>query len=747
MIVNQKKSIFGKYQIPPLGFIIDGEGIKVHPSKTKAILDWPPPKNGQEIKRFMATANYNRNSIKDFSIIGAPLDALRESKSVSWNESLEASFNGIKQAMVKAATLVSEDPNKTVLIGTDASKLGYGFWRGQVKDEYQHIPESELNMSQIEIIQYGSIATKSPHAGVTLREGAAIIWAIKKCLKHLWGRRFILYTDHSALVYLFTKSDPESVDLRWIDLLMSLNFEVVHWRGEENFVADTLSRPSCIQDNAVLGSMELISESALIRNKTTPATQDECDKLIQHAHLAGHFGKQQVFLKIWHDGFWWPGIRQDIDRIIGICDPCLRYNVIQSGFHPLGLVIALKPGDHAAVDLIELPPAYNGRKFALVYLDIATRFVMIKTLRDKSGPTVARAFYDIACLLGFPSILQSDNGTEFVNQVLKALVKLEGLDHRLVSEYHPQANGAVERANRIVKDILRKVLKGAQDKWIDHISYVQFSYNTHINKRTGSTPFALMFGRDPPSFKTIHSESSGQPFDLTEWKKHLLRLNKVVYGAIESRAVDQHRKNMQAFARQNKVVPDIPPGAKVYLLNVTKGKSINDTFEGPFEVIRKNQGGAYLLKDGQGKTLPIRATRSHLKHAPDDVVLAANSYEVLRVIDQRGQGPHKEYKVQWVNPEFHDSWLTPDHFDGTRAIAEYFKRNGKKRHALDKSIVQPRKKSARIPKIKLKLSPPNVPYQHLEGGDVGLSENSSGLDLGGLSEDYPETSEEKSPPQ
>ena len=57
--------------------------------------------------------------------------------------------------------------------------------------------------------------------------------------------------------------------------------------------------------------------------------------------------------------------------------------------------------------------------------------------------TVARKLWKIFCLIGWPRILQSDNGREFVNQILQALMKLTGIDHRLISPYNPRADGKV----------------------------------------------------------------------------------------------------------------------------------------------------------------------------------------------------------------------------------------------------------------------------------------------------------------
>ena len=296
MIINEKKSQFGVYTLDLLGYQIDGEGMKPHPSKVESIMKWPRPTTGKQVKSFMGVVNFNRNSMKHFALIAAPLDRMRECKNIVWNDELEKSFNDIKTALKRATQLVVEDNSKEVLLGTDASELGFGFWRGQVKDEFKLIPSEELKMDQIEVIQYGSVATRSnslKYASATSRELGAAIWSIKKVLSHLWGKRFTLFTDHSALTSLFCAPEKSNMMHRWIDLLMALDYQVVHWKGLDNTVADGLSREATINQME-----ELKNEEAIIRGKMQPENQELRDKMIIECHSLGHYGGQQVFLQI-----------------------------------------------------------------------------------------------------------------------------------------------------------------------------------------------------------------------------------------------------------------------------------------------------------------------------------------------------------------------------------------------------------------------------------------------------------------
>jgi hypothetical protein len=71
------------------------------------------------------------------------------------------------------------------------------------------------------------------------------------------------------------------------------------------------------------------------------------------------------------------------------------------------------------------------------------------------------------CGHGFPKILQSDCGTEFVAEVIKCMVTSCGLEleQRLAAEYHPRANGLVEKAVGVSSGLFHKLLRGALHQW------------------------------------------------------------------------------------------------------------------------------------------------------------------------------------------------------------------------------------------------------------------------------------------
>ncbi|XP_043478772.1 SCAN domain-containing protein 3-like [Leptopilina heterotoma] len=76
----------------------------------------------------------------------------------------------------------------------------------------------------------------------------------------------------------------------------------------------------------------------------------------------------------------------------------------------------------AQVDLIDMQTCKDGDfKFILNYQDHLTKFIMLYPLKTKTAEEVAHCLLNIFCTLGTPSVLQSDNGREFVNNIIEAL--------------------------------------------------------------------------------------------------------------------------------------------------------------------------------------------------------------------------------------------------------------------------------------------------------------------------------------
>ena len=74
--------------------------------------------------------------------------------------------------------------------------------------------------------------------------------------------------------------------------------------------------------------------------------------------------------------------------------------------------------------------------------------------------------------MGLPSVMTTDQGKEFLNQVNDELMKTFGIDHRLTTAYHPQANGLDERYNQTLVNALSKFAQTDRDSWDEKLGVV-----------------------------------------------------------------------------------------------------------------------------------------------------------------------------------------------------------------------------------------------------------------------------------
>ena len=89
------------------------------------------------------------------------------------------------------------------------------------------------------------------------------------------------------------------------------------------------------------------------------------------------------------------------------------------------------------------------------------------------------------------------NGKQFDSDKFKESCQSIGTKIAFASVYHPESNGAVERANKIVFSTISKTLfilrKG---RWIEELPKVVWSHNTMMSRAMGFTPLKLLYGKE-----------------------------------------------------------------------------------------------------------------------------------------------------------------------------------------------------------------------------------------------------------
>ena len=116
---------------------------------------------------------------------------------------------------------------------TDASDQGIGAVLSQIQSDGQE-----------RVVVYANrlLSKLERRYCVTCKELLAVVVFLHHFQQYLLGRKFILRTDHSSLVWLHNFKEPEGQLTRWLERLEEFQFEVVHRRGKAHCNADALSR-------------------------------------------------------------------------------------------------------------------------------------------------------------------------------------------------------------------------------------------------------------------------------------------------------------------------------------------------------------------------------------------------------------------------------------------------------------------------------------------------------------------------
>jgi hypothetical protein len=409
-----------------------------------------------------------------------------------------------------------------------------------------------------------------------------------------------------------------------------------------------------------------------------------------------------MFKSLYFNQLYWPTMRGDCQRVVLECPDCQRFNIGKHGFHPLRSIDAKLPWDHIAIDLKEFCKSLQGNKYMLVVVDVCTRFVFLKALPNKEMTTVARALFSIFTTIGFPKIIQSDNGTEFVNSTIKELTKLAHIDHRLISAYHPQANGLAERNVQTSSMAILKHLNGKDNKWDLYVDVIQYFMNTKVTAIHGSTPYSLMFAR-PVSDFTDYSQSSSALLSPEQVKERLSYMSTLVYPTIAKKVQVRRDNEATQFEKSHKIVKEdkFPPGSFVMCLDELKSSSMQPSYTGPFAVIRRTKGGSYLLKGRDGTEYSRSVHKLKLVH--QSPIIKGNSYEVESILNDYIDDQGHWYFVKWKGySDDHNSWIIESNFDDLAPIRAYHKR---KSETSSLPLKRPHESSSSSSKFK---SPPKL---------------------------------------
>nr|GFA37436.1 reverse transcriptase domain-containing protein [Tanacetum cinerariifolium]GFA60906.1 reverse transcriptase domain-containing protein [Tanacetum cinerariifolium] len=385
----------------------------------------------------------------------------------------------------------------------------------------------------------------------------AVVYAFEKFRSYLIMNKSIVYTDHSALKYLFAKKDVKARLLHWILLLQEFDFKVIDTKGAKNYAADHLSclenpyenifNPKEINETFPLESLNKITHQDpstpwfvdfanyhagkfIIKGLTTQQKQKffkdarhyfwddpylfrTCpDQIIQccvagkeaidilnachSGPTRGHYGANYTVKKVFDSGFYWPTIYKDAFELVKNCDSCQRQGKIsQRDEMPQNSIQVCEIFDVWGIDFMGPFPSSKGNKYILVAVDYLSIWVEAKALPTNDARVVVKILKSLFSQFGTPKAIISDRGTHFCNDQFARVMSKYGVTHRLSNPYHPQTSGQVEVTNCRLKRILERTVGENRALSSDKLEDALWAFQTAFKTPIGCTPYRLVYGK------------------------------------------------------------------------------------------------------------------------------------------------------------------------------------------------------------------------------------------------------------
>ena len=327
--------------------------------------------------------------------------------------------------------------------------------------------------------------------------------------------------------------------------------------------------------------------------------QSVVPRVIEFAHIgpdAAHLGHTRLKEKVCHL-YYWPSMKTDIRVFVDSCPACLSFRPAARNAHePLNPFNPSDKNEIVALDFVggqtALPVSARGNKVILLMIDLFTKYCVAVPLPDMRAETTALAFEKYWLLaFGPPLQVHSDQGTNFEAALFQELCLLWRIHKSRTTAYHPQGNGACERANRSVLTNLKRLLnEGHLKDWDLYLPQAVYAYNTSVHSATGHTPHFLTYMQEartpselivgPPSPPSI-PPAKGTPFDRY---------------MEQSKCYHELRSTLHMTQRRSKATYDkgackrlFQPGNKVRIrlvrLHNQPGSKLRHTWSGPQEVL------------------------------------------------------------------------------------------------------------------------------------------------------------------
>lgn len=643
------KCLFVHETLEYLGFVVSSDGIRPGTRKVEDVSNYPVPTSVHSVHSFIGLCSFFRRFVPQFAQIAHPLyKLLRKDATFDFDDDCMNAFEKLKQILTSAPVLGIYDPTSETELHTDASKLGYGAVLLQKQSDNKLHPIAYFSKS---------VGKHESNYHSYELETLAVVYALGRFRTFLAGIPFTIVTDCNSLVMTFNKKDVNARISRWVLEFENFDFKIKHRGGDHMKHVDALSRN--LKTVSSINSYDLYHQLQITQNrdpviKSLKSTLENSEsppyemhdgvvyrknrdnkllfyvpkememQLIQSIHeKVGHFGSFKCIEKL-KLNYWFPGMRAKVESYVKNCIKCLVYSAPNRASEQTLHSIPKKalPFDTIHIDHFgPLPSVKSKQKHILVVIDAFTKYVKVYPCTSTSTSEVCRTLEKYFEFYSRPARLISDRGTCFTSNEFTAFIEKHNIHHIKNAVASPQANGQVERVNRVLKNMLGKLTEPLQHSdWVQQLKHVEYAINNTVQKSVGISPSVLLFGVHQRGPNVDHLTEFLEDSKLHTVDRDLDSIRKessdnIVKSQESSQAyLSQKSRPTKSYAVDEYVV--------IRYVDTSAGnKKFTQKFRGPYIIHKVLPNDRYVVRDVEG---------SQITQIPYDSVVEAKNLKHWR---------------------------------------------------------------------------------------------------------------------
>uniref|UniRef100_A0A3B3C2E1 Integrase catalytic domain-containing protein n=1 Tax=Oryzias melastigma TaxID=30732 RepID=A0A3B3C2E1_ORYME len=263
-------------------------------------------------------------------------------------------------------------------------------------------------------------------------------------------------------------------------------------------------------------------------------------------------------------------MEQTVQAFTQTCPRCVLHKAKATKATKATMCIGAKAPMHiVAMDFLSLSRPTDRFQNILVLTDLFTKYAWAVPTADQTAISTARALWThVIQPFGCPEVLHSDQGPNFESRLIKELCLVYGCRKTRTTPYHPQGNGACERFNQTLLNMLGTLEVEQHSNWVGHLPGLVQSYNNTVHTSTKYAPSFLMFGRPlrtPVDMLTGVAGPEGSCTTTERVSKHHQQLTYAYSRA--SAHLQQAAKENKRFYDQTAKFSPLLPGERVLVLD------------------------------------------------------------------------------------------------------------------------------------------------------------------------------------